>query len=179
MEEYKRMKRELIHRGKVLEYYNDHMQIPNGNTAVWDYVHHNGAAAVLPAADDGTILMVRQYRNAVDQSILEIPAGCLNEGEDWKTCALRELEEETGFRSEHVEHLLDFHTTPGYSDEKIGIYYATGLIQSHQNLDEDEFVTVERYTLDDLVRFIFNGTITDGKTIAAILAYQTLLKLNS
>jgi ADP-ribose pyrophosphatase len=117
--------------------------------------------------------MVRQYRNAIEKYSLEIPAGGLNKGEDMKTCAARELEEETGYRSENIEHLLDLYTTVAFCNEKIGIYYASDLIPSKQNLDEDEFVTIESYTLEELVGMILNGTIDDAKTISAILAYKT------
>ncbi len=121
--------------------------------------------------------MVRQYRNAIEKYSLEIPAGGLNEGEDMKACAVRELEEETGFRSDKVLHLIDLYTTVAFCNEKIGIYYAADLIPSRQNLDEDEFVTIEKYSVEELVQLIFNGTIDDAKTISAILAYKTKMSL--
>lgn len=171
MEKIIRKKRELIHKGAILDIFTDYMELPNGNTAKWDYIEHKGAAAIVPVDGEGKIIMVRQYRNAIEKETLEIPAGCLNPGEDMKACAARELEEETGYRSQKVEHLVDLYTTPGYSSEKIGIYYTNELIPSKQNLDEDEYVTLERYTLEELKQFIFDGTIGDGKTIAAIMAY--------
>ena len=116
--------------------------------------------------------MVRQYRNAVNRFTLEIPAGGLNPGEDTKTAAARELEEETGYRSERIEHLLDLYTTVAYCNEKIGIYYTEELQPSKQHLDEDEYVEVERYPLQDLIEMIYRGEIMDAKTIAALLAYK-------
>lgn len=177
MDEIKRIKRELVHEGVIIDVYTDYMQIPNGNTAKWDFIGHKGAAAIVPVDQDGNIIMVRQYRNAIEKNTLEIPAGGLNPGEDMKTCATRELEEETGYRSEHVEHLIDLYTTVAFCNEKIGIYYTKDLIPSHQHLDEDEYVSIETYTLEELVKMIFDGVIEDGKTIAAILAYKAKMNL--
>lgn len=177
MEDYKRIKRELIHKGHIIDVYCDTMLLPDGRTADWDFIQHKGAAAIVPVDGDGRIIMVRQYRNAVERYTLEIPAGGLNPGEDMKTCATRELEEETGFRSDQVEHLIDLYTTVAFCNEKIGIYYTRDLIPSKQNLDEDEYVTIEKYTLDELVQFIFDGVIEDAKTISAIMSYKAKFKL--
>ncbi|WP_167956674.1 NUDIX hydrolase [Anaerosporobacter faecicola] len=172
MGQYKRVKRELIHKGQIVEVYSDTMHLPNNHTAQWDFIKHKGAAAIVPVDADGNILMVRQYRNAIDRYTLEIPAGGKNPDEDMKTCAMRELEEETGYRTEHAEHLIDLYTTVAFCNEKIGIYYTTELIPSKQHLDEDEFVSIERHSLDELVEMIFQGTIEDAKTIAAIMSYK-------
>lgn len=177
MEEITRIKRELRHKGAIVDFYTDYMKLPNNKTVEWDYVHHKGAAAILPIDDDGKIVMVRQYRNAVEKYTLEIPAGGLNEGEDTKTCAIREIEEEIGYKAGNLEHLIDFFTTVAFCNEKIGIYYTDQLIPSNQKLDEDEFLNVERYTLEELVDKIFSGEILDGKTIAAILAYKAKMNL--
>lgn len=177
MKNYKRVKRELIHQGQIVNFYEDHIELPNQNIAKWDFIEHKGAAAIVPVDAEGKIIMVRQYRNAIEKWTLEIPAGGLNPGEDMKSCAIRELEEETGYKSDKVEHLIDLYTTVAFCNEKIGIYYTTDLAASHQHLDEDEFVTIERYTLEELTQFIFDGVIEDAKTIAAILAYKTKLGL--
>ncbi|MDF2590450.1 MAG: hydrolase [Anaerocolumna sp.] len=177
MSEYKRLKRQQIHHGHIIDVYTDTMELPNGNTADWDFIGHKGAAAIVPVDKDGKIIMVRQYRNAIEKYSLEIPAGGLNPGEDMKTCATRELEEETGYQSDKVEHLIDLYTTVAFCNEKIGIYYSNDLTPSAQHLDEDEFVTVEKYTLDELVQYIFDGVIDDAKTISAILAYKTKMGL--
>ena len=172
MEEYSRVNRELKHKVAIVEFYSDTMKLPNGKQAEWDYIKHKGAAAIVPVDQDGKILMVRQYRNAIERYTLEIPAGGKNIDEDMETCAIRELEEETGYRAGKVEHLIDLYTTVAFCDEKIGIYYTTELIPSKQNLDEDEFVSIERYSLDELVEMIFKGQIEDAKTIAAIMSYK-------
>lgn len=177
MEKYKRLKRELKYKGVLVDFYSDQIELPNKNIAEWDYIHHKGAAAILPVDENGKIIMVRQYRNAVEEYTLEIPAGGLNEGEDTKTCATREVEEEIGYKAESVEHLIDFYTTVAFCNEKIGIYYTDKLIPTKQNLDEDEFINVERYTLEELVAKIFSGEIKDGKTVAAILAYKAKMNL--
>lgn len=173
MEEIKRMNRRLEHKGSIVDFYTDTMKLPNGKTVEWDYIHHKGAAAIVPVADNGDIIMVRQYRNSPERFTLEIPAGGLNGEEDRKLAAVRELEEETGFKAGKVEHLLDLYTTVAFCNELISIYYTEELTPSKQHMDEDEFVEVERYSLDSLVQMIMDGTIQDAKTIAALLAYKT------
>ncbi len=172
MEQLKRKDRKLIRKGHIFEYYEDTLELPDRKEAFYDFINHKGAAAILPVDSDGKIIMVRQYRNAINRFTLEIPAGGLNPGEDTKTAAARELEEETGYRSERIEHLLDLYTTVAYCNEKIGIYYTEQLQPSKQHLDEDEYVEVERYPLQDLIEMIYRGEIMDAKTIAALLAYK-------
>lgn len=173
MNPYKRINRELVQKGSIIDYYQDTIQINGSKTTTFDFIHHKGASAMLPVDDQGKIVMVRQYRNAVDEYSLEIPAGGLNAGEDNMTCAIRECEEETGFKAGEVHHLIDVYTTVAFSNEKICIYYTTGITASNQNLDEDEFVTIEHLSLEELTKLILNGEIKDAKTIAAILAYKT------
>ena len=173
-DEVKRVGRELVYQGTILEVYKDHMEFSNGNTAKWDFIRHDGAAAVVPVMEDGRILMVSQYRNALERMTLEIPAGKLDQpGEPGIECARRELEEETGYRSEELEWLLSLRTTVAFCNEKIEIFVARNLIPSCQHLDEDEFVDVKAYTLEELKEMIFSGKIEDSKTIAAMLAYES------
>ena len=166
-----RLKRELKYEGAILKIYEDTV-MANGHEAHWDFIHHDGAAAVLPVADDGKILMVRQYRNALDRQTLEIPAGKLHEPDEPKIeCAYRELEEETGYRTEKLEYLMSLNTTVAFCDEAIDIFVARNLIPSHQHLDEDEVIEVEPWDLEDLLELIYTGKMTDAKTVAAISAY--------
>lgn len=166
-----RLDRQLKYQGNILKIYEDTV-LANGHEAHWDYIHHDGAAAVLPVTDDGKILMVRQYRNALNRYTLEIPAGKLDEPDEPKIeCAYRELEEETGFRVENLEYLMSLNTTVAFCDEAIDIFVAHHLIPSKQNLDEDEVINVEAWELADLEELIYTGKLTDGKTIAAIMAY--------
>ncbi len=173
MEEIKRIKRELAYKGKILNIYRDHMALPDGRTAVWDFVEHKGAAAAVAVTAEGKLLMVRQYRNALERYTLEIPAGALNEpGEPKEECAARELEEETGYRAGKLTWLMNVNTTVAFCNELIGIYVAEDLTPVGQHLDEDEFLNVEEHELDELIQMIFDGRITDGKTAAALLAYK-------
>ena len=170
----KRINRELMYKGSILDVYKDTMQLADGKTEEWDYVaHRKGAAAVLPVLPDGRILMVHQYRNALDRETLEIPAGSRDSvDEDTKVCAARELEEETGYRSDKISLLLSLRTTVAFCNEFIDVYLAEDLKPGKQHLDEDEFVTVKAYDLDELISMILDGTIEDSKTVSAILAYK-------
>ena len=140
MDEIRRVKRELVHKGAIVNFYEDYMALPNGNTAVWDFIEHKGAAAIVPVTGEGKILMVRQYRNALERYTLEIPAGAVDYVEEPKElCAARELEEETGYRAGRLEWLMNVNTTVAFCNEFIGIYVAEELIPEtsagpHSNL---------------------------------------------
>ncbi len=177
MDQYKRLNRELALKGNIIDFYKDTIEINGERVTTFDFIDHKGASAMIPVDQDGKILMVRQYRNAVDSDTLEIPAGGLNAGEDNRTCAIRECEEETGYRAGEVHHLIDVYTTVAFSNEKICIFYTTGIQPSKQNLDPDEFVSVEKHSLEELITMILEGKIKDAKTIAALLAYKTKLGL--
>lgn len=177
MEEIKRISRDLVAHGAIIDYYQDTMQIPNGHIAKWDFIKHKGAAAVVPVDDQGRIIMVRQYRNALERYTLEIPAGGLQTAEEpTKDAAARELEEETGYHSEDLELLLSIYTTVAFCNEKIDIYLARNLKPGKQHLDEDEYVQYEAYTVEELLQKIFAGEIQDSKTVSAILAYQEKIR---
>ena len=172
-DEIKRVKRELKFKGKIIDFYQDTMEINGDHTVIWDFIKHKGAAAVVPVTDEGKILMVRQYRNALERYTLEIPAGALDTADEpGITCASRELEEETGYRSENLEWLINLRTTVAFCNEKIEIYVAQDLKPTHQHLDEDEFIDVYAYSVDELCEMIYYGKIEDGKTIAAIMSYK-------
>ena len=160
-EQIKRIKRELKFQGTILDFYQDTMEINGTHTALWDFIRHKGAAAVVPVTEDGKILMVRQYRNALDRYTLEIPAGALDaEEEPGIVCAGRELEEETGFRCENLEWLITIRTTVAFCNERIEVYVARNLIPSKQ-----------AYSIEELKEKIFSGEIEDGKTVSSLLAY--------
>ena len=170
----KRLDRQLKYQGTILKIYQDTVEV-NGHRAEWDFIHHDGAAAVVAVTKEGKLLMVRQYRNALDRYTLEIPAGKLDEPDEPKIeCAYRELEEETGYRvesPENLEYLMSLTTTVAFCDEAIDIFVAHNLIPSHQHLDEDEVINVVPCSLEELEDMVYTGKITDGKTIAAIMAY--------
>lgn len=170
----KRVKRELKHQGVIVDFYSDYMELPNGKIAEWDYIEHRKcAAAVVAVLPNGNLLMVKQYRNALERYTLEIPAGARDSKEEpYIECAKRELEEETGYRSDNLEYLISIKTTVAFCNEAIEIFVAKDLIPSKQHLDPDEFVEVEEHSVDELVKWIYEGKIQDSKTVAAILAYK-------
>ena len=178
MEVVKRLNRELKYRGALIDIYSDTVELPNGHVAHWDYIHHDGAAAVVPVRDDGKILMVRQFRNALDRETLEIPAGKVDSPDEPKIqCAYRELEEETGYRSDNLEFLISVNTTVAFLDELIEIYVARDLVPTKQALDEDEFLDVYTVPLQELVRDVMDGRISDAKTQVAVLKAARMLGL--
>ena len=177
MEEFKRLNRELISKGSIIDYYKDTLLVPNGNIVKWDFIGHKGAAAIVPITLDGKVVMVRQYRNALDRYTWEIPAGGLDTpDEPTLDAAIRELGEETGYTAETVEFLIGIRTAVAFCNEKIDIYVAMGLTKGEQSLDEDEFIHIKEFALDELVEMIYDGTIEDNKTISAILAYKNKYK---
>ncbi len=173
MDHYERLGRELIQKGAIIDYYQDTIRVPNGNIVKRDLIKHKGAAAVVAVQDDGKLLMVRQYRNALDRETLEIPAGALDTAEEpTEAAAARELEEETGYKAGKLELLISLRTTVAFCNEKIDVYVATELTPSRQHLDEDEFLNVESHDLEELIQMIFDCKIQDGKTVSSLLAYK-------
>ena len=172
--EIKRVNRRLMKKGAIVDFYTDDMKMPDGKVVEWDFIHHRkGAAAVVPVMEDGKILMVRQYRNALDRMSLEIPAGARdNTEEETSVCAARELEEETGFYSEDLERLITLRTTVAYCDEFIDVYVAKNLKKGVQHLDTYEFIELKAYDLEELCNMIYEGKIQDAKTIASLMAYK-------
>ena len=172
--EIKRVKRERVYQGTIVDVYKDYMEFSNGNHEVWDYIHHKGAAAVIPVMDDGRLLMVRQYRNALDRFTLELPAGGLDQADEpGRDCSARELEEETGYRGAKMELLITVSTTVAFCNETIDVYLATELTPTQQHLDEDEFINVEAYSVEELKQMIYDCRIQDAKTICGILTYAS------
>jgi len=157
-----------IYTGRVVDLRLETVTLPNGATVEMELIHHPGAAAIVPMKDDQTVLLVRQYRHAVGGYILEIPAGKLDPGEDPRDCAARELEEEIGFRASSLEPVITFFTTPGFTDEVIHIFKATGLTLGTQNLGHDEVLDVIELPLERAISHIEDGTIRDGKTIIGL-----------
>lgn len=178
LERPERIGRTLIHNGAIVDIYQDRMRLPDGSEENFDFIKHKGAAAVIPVMDDGRIIMVRQYRNAIDAYTLEIPAGGLNGADEpTRVAAHRELEEETGYRAkmEDVTFLLTLYTTVAFCNEKIDIYVARNLEKTEQHLDDDEFIDVEIHTIDELSDMILSGKIIDSKTIAGLMTYSRTL----
>lgn len=159
-----------IYTGKVVTLNVDTVKLPNGVTIDLETIRHPGAAAVVPMKDDGTVVLIRQFRHAAGGFIYEIPAGKLSPGEDPLHCAARELEEEVGYRAASFELLSSIFTAPGFADEVIHVYKATGLIQGRQQLDHDEVLEIVEMPLTAAIERIADGTIRDGKTIVGLQA---------
>jgi ADP-ribose pyrophosphatase len=159
-----------IYTGKVVTLNVDTVQLPNGMMVDLETVRHPGAAAVVPIKDDGTVVMIRQFRHAVGGFIYEIPAGKLDPGEDPLNCAARELEEEVGYRASSFELLSSIFTAPGFADEVIHVYKASGLTKGRQQLDRDEVLEIVEMPLEQAIKKIQDGTIRDGKSIVGLQA---------
>jgi ADP-ribose pyrophosphatase len=158
-----------VFRGRTVSLDVDRVRLPNGKEMDFEMIHHPGAAAVVPVLDDGTILLVRQYRYATGGYLLEVPAGKLDPGEAPETCALRETEEEVGYRPGKLQPLGWIWTTPGFADEKIWLYLATALEPTRQTLGDDEVLSIERMPLREAVEKAARGEIHDCKSAIALL----------
>jgi ADP-ribose pyrophosphatase len=157
-----------IFKGRVVTLDIDTVTLPNGATIELEMIHHPGAAAVVPMKEDGTVILIRQYRHAAGGYIYEIPAGKLHPGEDPKVCAARELQEEIGYRADSLELLTSVLTTPGFTDEVIHIFKGTGLTKGKQDLDHDEVIEIVELPLEKALAQIIDGTIRDAKTIVGL-----------
>jgi len=160
-----------IYKGKVFDIRVD--EVREGDVEYTrDVVVHKGSAVVLPMFDDGTVALVRQYRHAAGEYLLELCAGTLEEGESPETCAARELEEELGLRAEKLEKISEFYVSPGFLTEKMHLYLATGLTETQQKPEDDEILTIERHPLSDLIEMVDDSRITDAKTIIGLMSIE-------
>ena len=162
-------KSEIIYTGRIINLEKDELEDLSGNKYIREIVRHPGAVAIVPFINDEEIFLLRQYRYAHNEVIYEIPAGTLEKGEDYETCAHRELQEELGFTASCLKELILLYPSPGVMNEKIMLFKATGLIKSEQNLDFDEDLAVERIKFNDAVQLIKEGKIKDAKTICGLL----------
>lgn len=173
---YEVIKSEMRYKGYIVDVVNDKITLPDGKTAHREVIVRGSATAIVPVDENGIVSMVRQYRHGTREMLLEVPAGMIDPGEDPQTCAIRELEEETGLIAGKIVKLTDLSITPGYCNERITLYLATDLTPGKQNFDEDEFLELEKYPLDTLVEMVMSGEITDAKTICGILMAQQYIK---
>ncbi|MVP00121.1 NUDIX hydrolase [Paenibacillus lutrae] len=164
---------EPIFQGKVISLQVDHVRLPNGEMATREIVKHPGAVGVLAITGDDRMIVVEQYRKPLGKSQVEIPAGKLDPGEEPMTAALRELEEETGYRSESLQPVCSFYTSPGFADEILHLFAAQGLTAGEARPDEDEFLECTAITMEEAKELIAQGRISDAKTITAVYAWQS------
>ena len=165
------IKSEKVYSGKILSVKLSTVELPDQKYSKREIVLHDNAVAVVAIHDD-KILLVKQYRISVDKIIYEVPAGMIEHDENPKDAALRELEEETGYRAKSIEYLTEFYSTPGFCTEKLSIFYAKDLEFVGQNLDEGENLEVVEMPLKEAMSMIESGEIMDGKTISSILFYD-------
>jgi ADP-ribose pyrophosphatase len=156
------------YQGALFSFVSEDVTLPNGSRTELAKVHHPGSTAVVPLSDDYMVIMERQYRHAVGEYLLEIPAGTMEPGEAPLDCAKRELEEETGFVADEFVELSQILIIPAYSDEKIFVYLAQGLKKSRQKLDQDEIIEVVEHPFDEALKMTGNGRITDALTVLAL-----------
>ena len=162
---------ELVFDGKVTQGYRVIVKMNDGSLVRRDFFKYPGAAVILPILDDGSIVLIRNYRFAVDEHLYELPAGMIEPGEDPGVCAARELAEETGYHAGKIEKLTEFYSGPGTTDEMMNVYLATELTPGKQALEGYETIAVDVRSQDEVRRMVGDGTIHDAKTIAALGVY--------
>lgn len=174
--EEKTIKTEKIFTGKVIQLQVDDVSLPNGETSTREIIKHPGAVAVIPITKDNKIVFVEQFRKPLEKSLVEIPAGKLEEGEEPISAAIRELEEETGYTTNDLSLVTSFYTSPGFADELITIYITDTIEKLATPIagDEDEFVEIIELTLDEAKQYVEDGRIQDAKTNYAILYLHAL-----
>lgn len=174
MSESARLHTARVYTGRVLNLDVDRVRFPDGSVGELEMIRHPGASAVIPfasdpAGEDPQLLLIRQYRYAAERVLYEVPAGRLDPGETPLACAIRELREETGCTAARVEPLITIYTTPGFTDEKIHLFMATGLTMGASDREADEFIEVVTLPLSEVLAMIERGEVVDGKTLIAIL----------
>lgn len=164
--------RKTLFQGKIIKLHVDRLACSDNAFKNFELVEHPGAVAVLPIRDDGKLMLIKQYRHAIQKILIEVPAGCLERGEKIKDCAQRELREEIGFSAKTFILLGNYFSTPGFSTEVIHIYVAKGLKKDPLICDDDEGIDLFPTTLKEALKLLENNKIYDLKTVAAILMYK-------
>lgn len=171
----KKLNSNYIYKGKIINMRVDDALLPNGNTAKREIVEHNGGVCIVPLTDNNEVLTVKQFRYPYMEVVTEIPAGKREGNEEPLKCGIRELKEETGCTAEKFVFLGELYPSPGYCGEIIYMYAAKGLNYGDTNFDDDEFLTIEKTPIDDLISDILEGKLKDAKTQTAILKTKLLL----
>ncbi len=169
--EEKTIESDVIYDGNILKLRVDKVKLPDGCKTTREVVELSGAVSIIPVTENGDIIMVKQYRKAAEEMLLELPAGKLEPEEVPEVCAARELEEETGYRSGELKKIFSFYTSPGFTNEMIHMYIARKLEYVGRNLDPYEFIDLETIKQDEIIDLIDSGEIRDGKTISGLMRY--------
>ena len=172
--EEKTINSKIIFHGELLELYRDEVLLPNGKTDNREWINHPGAVCCIPILSDGKIALIKQYRYAVKKEMIELPAGKLDKNEIPEVCALRELEEEIGYKAKNLTLLANIHPAIGFANENMWLYLAENLIKTESSLDSDEFLELIPTKLEDAVEMVWSGKITDVKTIIGLLWAQRI-----
>ena len=162
----------LVLEGKNFSFKQDKVELPNGRITLRDIVQHPGAVGILAITDLNEVILVEQFRYATGKTLLEIPAGTIEQNESIEACVFRELEEETGYEAKKIRKLVSCYTSPGYSSELLHIYLAEDLIETASKTEEDEFLEVVKVKMDDALRLVKSNLIIDAKTILALQCYM-------
>jgi ADP-ribose pyrophosphatase len=177
--EEKKISSEKVYDGKLLQVYVDEVKLPDGSRSTRDWIKHPGASAVVPVFQDGSVMLLKQFRYPPKLIFNEVPAGKLDPGDSPEETARRELQEESGLICNHLELAGSFYPAIGYADEIIYIYVAWGLTQKEKNSDEDEFLLNHRIPFSEALMMIASGEISDGKTICALFKAHLWWKQNN
>lgn len=170
----KKLESKEIFYGKVIHLTHDKVLLENGHETYREIMHHNGASVIIAFDEDDRLLMVRQFRYAIGEEVLELPAGKIDPGETPEQCAMRELIEETGYRAGKMTELGVIHPSVAYTNEAVYLFYAENLTKEQQKLDEDEFLTVEHIDFSQALDMVMNGEITDSKAQIGILKINNI-----
>lgn len=162
------IKKNIAYRGQFLEFHSDLVTLPDGATATREYLHHPGAIAAIPLLEDGRMVLVKQFRYATGEVLLEVPAGKMEPGENPEACVIRELAEEIGMRPLKLDHMLSYWSSPGFCDEVLHLYLARELTPAFGEKDPDEFIETITLSKAELARMLASGVIMDGKTAMAL-----------
>lgn len=175
MIEEKTISSDRVYTGKTISLKVDTVEVPNRGYQKREIVEHNGAVGIVAITPENKVVLVRQYRKAVEKELWEIPAGKIEIGENPKECAIRELKEETGYSAENMKLIHKFYTSAGFSNQKIYIFLAENLIQGDRDLDEDEFLEVHEIDKDEVYNMIARNEIEDAKTSIGMLLIKELI----
>ena len=167
---------EIVFQGKLLDVRRDIVILPNGANGIREWIKHPGAVCCIPILPNGKIALIRQYRYSVRKMMIELPAGKLDKNEAPEDCAIRELEEEIGYKANKLTFLTNIHPAIGFANEKMWIYLAEDLRKTKKKLDSDEFIEIIPTKLEDALEMVWNGAITDVKTIIGLVWADKVLR---